>query len=536
MQGRYVGGVVPWGYVVDYDRRSATYKRLVRYLPHAALVQEELFRYFASMSQPSVTGVVRHWEASGLLFPFYGDEVDPHVVRSATRRKRDDARGGYPIEYRQAQRTLSDVTYLGWRVRQGEIAWDVTTDEPLLSHEPLIDPDLFWYCFDRLVPERPSWAPQRSEQVMTLARPRRVIDSGPEGVRFLAPGRVRCAVHQRPYATRRLHTPDGPSYLFCNGGTPYSAHKHSDCAYVETHQIEAALCEQFTELLTLDERDVEALARIADRRAETQGGRRARLLREIAESKTRFKRAMDLAIREDNATLSEELLAQARLAKQDIEEKETELVSLRDAHPIPTGAWIAAQRASVLAERICSTFMEWSRQAKARVLALALEDAVVGYVDRRRQGLWVRWQGQREARVELWPRCGKHVEWSRAELDALQLHYGRLTNAGLKQMLPDRTAAAIRVRAWHLGLTRSSSEALSSVAPCVVPGPTMVNTMEQYGFLVDATSVGKSSFQGYCSWTIADKRGFAQDRVSWCGACMQRGGVAQRPGVHERLG
>jgi len=505
MQGRYVGGVVSWGYVVDYDRRSETYKRLVPYPPHVALVQEELFRFFASMPQASVSGVVRHWEESGLLFPFYGDDVDPHVVRSASRRKRDDIRGGYVIEYRQVQRALTDVTYLGWRVRQGEVAWDGIKDAPLVSHQPLIDPDLFWYCFDWIVQERPSWAPRRGGPVIAIARPRRIINPGPEGVRFLAQGRVRCAVHHRPYATRRLHTLDGPSYLFCNGGAPFTARGHSDCAYVETEQIESTLCGLFTELLTLDEHDVEALARIADRRQETHGGRRPRLLREIAESKAQFKRAMDLAVQEGNMSVSDELVARARQIKQGIEERERELASLRDEQPVPTGAWIAAQRASALAERIRATFMEWSRQAKARVLALALEDAVLGYVDRRRQGLWVRWQGQREARVELRPRCGKHVEWSEAEIDALQRHYGHLTNAALKEMLPDRTAAAIRVRAWQLGLTRSSSEALSDIAPNLVAGPAMVNTMEQYDFPLGAASVGKSSFHGYSSSASAGR-------------------------------
>jgi hypothetical protein len=259
------------------------------------------------------------------------------------------------------------------------------------------------------------------------------------------------------------------------------------------------MCEQFTELLTLDERDVEALARIADRRQETHGGRQAHLLREIAESKAQFKRAMDLAIREDNGSLSEELLAHARQLQQSIEEKELELASRRDDQQIPTAAWITAQRASALAERIRATFLDWSRQAKARVLALALEDAVLGYVDWRRQGLWARWQGQREARVELRPRCGKHVEWSDAEIGALQRHYGSLTNAALKQMLPDRTAAAMRIRAWHLGLSRSDPAALSEAAPCIVPGPAMVNTMEQYGFPLGAASVGKSSFHSRSS-------------------------------------
>jgi hypothetical protein len=143
--------------------------------------------------------------------------------------------------------------------------------------------------------------------------------------------------------------------------------------------------------------------------------------------------------------------------------------------------------------------MDWSRQAKARVLALALEDAVLGYVDRRRQGLWVRWRGQREARVELRPRCRKHVEWSEVEIEALQRHYGGLTNAALKKMLPDRTAAAIRVRAWHLSLASSLSATLSDVAPCIVSGPAMVNTMELYGFPLGAALVGKSSFHSRSS-------------------------------------
>src|SRR5262249_15286952 len=101
MRGQYVGGLVPPGYVVGYDVRSATYKHFIAYPPHARLLVDEVFQYFAQLSHPSVMEVARHWEREGLAWPFYGQDVDPRVVRVADgTRVRDEARGGYMFDWK----------------------------------------------------------------------------------------------------------------------------------------------------------------------------------------------------------------------------------------------------------------------------------------------------------------------------------------------------------------------------------------------------------------------------------------------------
>jgi hypothetical protein len=144
MRGRYTGGPVAWGYVVDYNPDSPRYKHLQVYRPHAELVAEHVFKVYSAQVQPSAMAVAYHWDRAGLIWPFYGSEVDHRVRRvSDACRKRDETRGGYLFDWRQAHRILTDVNYLCWRVRAGEVAWDPEKQTPLMCHDPIIDPDLF---------------------------------------------------------------------------------------------------------------------------------------------------------------------------------------------------------------------------------------------------------------------------------------------------------------------------------------------------------------------------------------------------------
>ena len=101
MRGRYPGGQIHFGYIVNYDPRSATYKHYEPYEPHAFLVTEHLFRYFAQLPRLSLVEVVRHWERERLVWPFFGPEVDPRVVKAAGgNRVRDEVLGGYCVDWR----------------------------------------------------------------------------------------------------------------------------------------------------------------------------------------------------------------------------------------------------------------------------------------------------------------------------------------------------------------------------------------------------------------------------------------------------
>src|SRR5262249_34051955 len=125
MAGRYPGGPVPMGYIVEYNPRSPTYKHFVRYQPHATLVEEQVFRVFARLPHPSTVEVARHWAREGLVWPFFGPEVDSRRVRVAEAMyTRDDAQGGYLFHFRQAHNILTSVAYLGWMVHRRRLATD----------------------------------------------------------------------------------------------------------------------------------------------------------------------------------------------------------------------------------------------------------------------------------------------------------------------------------------------------------------------------------------------------------------------------
>jgi len=479
LQGRYTGGQVPMGYVVDYDPRSPTYKYHIVYPPHASLVVDHIFQYFATLPRPSATAVARYWEEQGLFWPFYGPEVDPRVVRAGEAgRKRDEALGGYRLGWAQAHHILTDVVYLGWRVRAGEVAWDTAHNTPRVCHPPLVDPDLFWWCYDRLVAERPPWAPPRAAVSAPTPRPRWSRSEMPGRVRFLAHGRVRCAVHGTTLAVRDSH---GQVGLQCNG-RDYRVYRSSGgCTELYSEAVEAALLAGFVEQLTLDERDVAAMARLLKQREGSREGQQAQLRREIAERSVMYTRAMELALRTENAAIAEDLLDRAKQAKQMISQLEADLVALLDAQPISSRAWLAAQRAEGLAARIRETFHGWARPYQAQLIGLALDDAVLGYVDRRLVGLWIRWRGGGETRKEMVPVLGQHLRWSKEEKEVIRRYYPHLSWDALQRMLPARSCYAIKHIAKELGVVRPNVGVFAGTVPCVVY-PAVINTMVAYGF------------------------------------------------------
>jgi len=500
MRGQYAGGMVPMGYVVDYDPRSPTFKRFVLYEPHALLVVERVFQYFARLPNPSVMAVARHWECEGLAWPFYGPEVDPRIVRIANgTRVRDELRGGYMFDWKQAQHILTDVVYLGWRVRKRQVAWDTAANAPLVCHPALVDGDLFWWCYDQVDDERPPWAPPRSLSLPVVRRsrpPRCPAELSADDVRFLAHGRVRCAVHRHALAVR---TYDGGRVgLLCNGYTQRVYAGPHGCAQPSVKLLEGALVQAFVEQLTLDEEDMQLLAQLAERRMRSGADTVRRLRQAIAEHQAVCKRAMELAVRDENRVLAEELLGQARDAKRLMAEREAELAAWTTEQPISSQAWLLGQGAAALAERIRSTFQAWSRSAQARVIGLALDDAVVGYVARQVVGIWMRWHGGGESRAEVRPTFGRQVVWTEEERALLRDVYERSSWEALLRMFPGRSHSAIKTVAFDLGLRRphSGETSLSSEVVRVIAPPVVANTMVAYGFPLAQGGAGGRSFDG----------------------------------------
>ncbi|HEV8190492.1 MAG TPA: hypothetical protein VGP82_03265, partial [Ktedonobacterales bacterium] len=276
----------------------------LRFEPHAILVHEEIYRYFSGLVQPSLAEVVRHWERERLVWPFFGPEIDPRVVKAASgNRLRDEALGGYRIQWPQVQSILTDVTHLGYRICRGDYAQDAA-GEPLLCHEPLVDADLFWWCYDRVATEHPPWpwVPVSSPTTPVTAhirQPRKVAARTQPTVRYLAQGRIRCIVHQKAFVIRQDREHDGVR-LGCNGPkADYHLQTRGLCpSFPPASLEEALLCDAFIDQLKVDERDLAEIARHIDQRNQShEGQRHTQLQREFAGARARLQRALEQGLR-----------------------------------------------------------------------------------------------------------------------------------------------------------------------------------------------------------------------------------------------
>ncbi len=448
---------------------------------------EHIFHRYASMAHPSPTEVARSWRREGRVFPFFTADVDERRVRWVDAHcTRDEALAGYVLHADMVRRILTDVAYLGWRVCKGEVA--IGEDgQPKACHEPLIEADLFWWCYDVLSQERPVWAPPRPASTVrsdSRYRPRQARSRPDGAVPFVASGRIRCVVHGTRYAPARKTT--GTMELQCGSNARKIVEQGQDCPVVIASTVEQTICSAFVEHLAIDERDVRNLARLAHEYQTRQGSALAQLQRQAGEQQALYERAKRRALLIDVDDMAQEFLAEASKAWRAARDLEQRIAECRDSTLPSIQAWRAAERAAALAERIRLTFLEWPRQYQEPVIALALAEALLGHVSQKVLGLWMHWHGGMESCREIVRSHGQRLEWTTDEEAALRAWYGELTWEALCTMLPSRTRQSIEKYASRMGLTRQQGRATRAVAPVVVVGPPVRNTMATYGFPLGA--------------------------------------------------
>jgi hypothetical protein len=523
MSGRYAGGTVPMGYVVDYTEGSPTYMHLVRYEPHATYVRDHIFGLFSRMPHPSFRGVVVAWEQMGICWPFFGPEVHPHVISKIAANYRVHPRlTGYELGRLQVRQMLTNVVYLGWMVRRGEVAWDVQLNAPKCCHEPLVDADLFWWCYDRVDDERPRWAPPRQgpSRVVTFHPAVKSRDDVP--IFLLPSGKIRCVSHHVLY--RGIPGKHATPVVNCHSGLNIQSDLgFEQCPTPRAPDVDAAVIRGFLDHLVLSDEDVAVFGRLVQRRLGGGPEELPRLRQRVAHLRVQYDNAMDAALQEVNRAVSADLMERVRQLKTDLTAMQEQLFQCEQAQGLTTQARLHLDKVVEVAERIRQTFPEWSRRAQQRVLTLALAQGVLGYVDVATIGLWLRWLGGRESRFEL-PHVARWV-WSPEAVEAFKQYYPILSASALSEMFPGRSKKALEAYGTHLKLkktTKRLSELLQK-APVVFAGRQLSNQMEAYGFPLP----GRGASDSLCA-------GSPSMRFTQLGACRPTSS-SFRPsdGMHE---
>jgi len=146
-RGGYDGRALPVGYILDRRERIVVdgveikndrYRKYIVYEPHAEVVRWLYHRYM--MHNGKFVHLIREIDAMPVLFPSFTPDVD---ARSVSRLELKRVDGGYHVTRKGLISILTNVSYLGWWVHQGEVK---IKD----NHPAIIDEGLFWYAFNRL--------------------------------------------------------------------------------------------------------------------------------------------------------------------------------------------------------------------------------------------------------------------------------------------------------------------------------------------------------------------------------------------------
>lgn len=193
-RGEYDGRALPVGYILDRREwveidgvkvRNSGYRKYMVYEPHAEVVRWLFHRYM--MLGGNLSRLCREIRAMPILFPDFTSDVDS---RNITKLELKRVEGGYHVTRKGLISILTNVSYLGWWLFQGQVK---IKD----NHPAIVDEGLFWFAFNRLSDYTPEgarnenkkhYAPRYERRSGMIALLKNIIGTELLGSVYLVPG------------------------------------------------------------------------------------------------------------------------------------------------------------------------------------------------------------------------------------------------------------------------------------------------------------------------------------------------------------
>jgi hypothetical protein len=210
-------GNVPSGFVVDYDKDSETFKKIIPYEPHRDIILEKLYRRYYALCG-DFGALCREIDTIPFVFPLFEPWVD---IRTVNQWKRRIKNGGYSLTRKGIITVMTNPANIGWWI----VAGDIISKN---NHDPLIPPEeeyLFWYAFERLAVYNTDGAENKNR---VMSRPKRFYQ------RDTAP--------KEGLLKDRISSPDGIVRVHLKAGSQHYSIIPPYNIYVrDTHDIDASL-------------------------------------------------------------------------------------------------------------------------------------------------------------------------------------------------------------------------------------------------------------------------------------------------------
>jgi hypothetical protein len=463
-RGLYVGfGVVPRGYIVDYDKQSKTYKKFIVYKEYQDPILHLFERFYAL--EANLVALYREVEQMPYVFPRYEAWVDKRNIRDQKWKK---VPNGYHLSRQGIISMLTNPVYIGWWIVGGDIV-------SMNNHDPLIPPEkeyLFWYAFDHLSEFTTDGEvnPKRSVAPRRFFHRHRTYEVGLLKDRITAPEGYTVFMHQ---------TEGKPAY--------YRTVKKGQRLYdKDTKTVEVSLIDsEFTTLLFTHLRQTHEFDGFAQflnevlqkRKTQTEiilaqleeiQAQQEAILDERLSIRTHINQQIKAAVAEDEETEVDELkmrfeqeatrdIERLRVRSQKLDEREKELRA-----KLPTGEEKQVHIARTFAdfqtelEKLATLWDQKPLKERKEFVNLLIKKAVLSLVSTHWIKLTVYWThpAWTTETLYIYRRRGCKDNWTDEEKKLVQTHYPTTQREVLLQLLPHKSWSAILGQAIKMGLQR----------------------------------------------------------------------------------
>jgi hypothetical protein len=401
----------------------------------------------------------------------------------------DPLRRGWLLHEQAARRILSNVVYLGWMARNGQIIRGERlegglvrvdpTCPPLELHEPIIqDPDLFWYCFNRVSAYTIEGLPNLKIAYYTRgARQQQNDDAAPrifspgvtrlrnaESATLLLLGKVICGVHHLAFMRHRK-TPQSPDYYICKPYDEVVGHRQRYCVHLPGAEVDQAIVREFLRRLELTSADVEGIARAwqQQERRRLQGAQRPAdemRLRELEEELENLVASITHtqidSVRERLVLEMERLSAEEAMVRQRVQERMA-LASWEEAETLSSAAIRAARNSAKALTQLRTKWDKASLASRQSLMQWVVETVTLTQADDRvsLEGV-IAWRGGAITPVRLTRAHVGRKGWDARELEVLQRWYASARWEDLQSLLPWRSRDASIMQARRMRLSARS--------------------------------------------------------------------------------
>jgi DNA invertase Pin-like site-specific DNA recombinase len=475
--GRFAGRSIPIGYVVDNQEYivvegtpvpNPTYRKYIPYEPHAKIVRWLFTRYMEIGGR--IRPLCRELYQLPLVFPDFGPDVDVSKHLALYRHKK--VPGGYHLTRPGLIGLLTNVTYIGYWVHQGEVIHKS-------NHEAIVDEELFWYAFNRLSVY--TITGERNEQRHGYTRYSRK-DPLP-------------ALLKNVIGTRK----GGRVYVSTSGLTrkPCYVIEDRDEGLILTYQA-APLCQGIDTIFS---------SRLAERMKQTK---RYEHYREYAEQLVRERDQLTKTIDEQLAEIDKQTdaLVASLLDPKLKDEQDPKIKRFRDKL-IEKGVMLEGQKEELekkreslhsdetskklmeyyaLAEQLAEHWDTIAFEDKQALVEVLVKGVYLDHMTNHWLRLEVEWLDPQwgTERIYLYRSNGRHKSWTPEEDAIIKQFYEEAPREEVMAKLPTRSWQAITQQANSFGLKRN----LSLVSPSELPlGLSMedIAFMQQVGIQAAAT-------------------------------------------------